>query len=79
MIGKWTLLDLRWLGLGGQTVKNLRANLISTKAKVQVIPSQQKCMQTLAKRSRKLAHVFNFRQLASPFGRAFNLYLEEAN
>ena len=34
----------------------------------QVIASQRKCMQALAKRSRKLTQVFNLRQLASPFG-----------
>ena len=34
----------------------------------QVIASQRKCTQGLAKRSRKQTQVFNLRLLASPFG-----------
>ena len=64
---------LTWVGWpnGKKTCVDLLANLISTKVS-QVIASQRKCTQALAKRSRKLTQAFNLRLLESPFGQGFN-------
>ena len=59
-----TCVDLGWVAKRWKTCVDLRANLISNK----VSASQRKCTQALAKRSCKLTHVFNLRQLTSPFG-----------
>ena len=70
IIGWWTLLNLRCLVLGGQTVRNLRR----LACKFDLDQSERKssqvnaCMQGLAKWSRKLTQVFNLRLLETPFG-----------
>ena len=72
IIGKWTSLNLHWLGLDGQTVKtcfDLRANLISTK----VSASHRKSAQVHARPGQ--TQVFDLRLLATPFGQGFIFYL----
>ena len=61
-----TYVDLRWVAKQRKTCVDLRANLSSIK----VNASHRKYTQVMAKRSRKLAQVFNLRQLATPFGQS---------
>ena len=64
IIGYWTSLNLRWLGLDGQTVKpyfDLRANLISTK----VSASHRKSTQVHARPAQTESQVDPSFQLAS--------------
>jgi len=71
IIGKWTSLNLRWLGLGGQTVKtcvDLRANLISTK----VSASHRKSTQVHATRRKLRTCVYLRLRLARALSRKFS-------
>ena len=69
-----TQLALTWVALpNGEKLASTRVQIWSRPKWAQVISSQRKCTQALAKRSRKLTQVFNLRQLASPFGQGFKL------
>ena len=46
IIGQWTSVSLRWLGLGGQTVKDLRRHASLVQSERQVIASQPTWKQT---------------------------------
>ena len=71
-----TQLALTWVGWPNGEKLALTCVQIWFRPKwAQVIASQRKCTQALAKRSRKLTQVFNLRQLASPFGQGFRLGL----
>ena len=64
-----TQLALTWVGWAiGEKLALTCVQIWSRTKWAQVIASQRKCSQALAKRSRKLTQVFNLRQLASPFG-----------
>ena len=64
-----TQLALTWVGWpNGGKLTSTWVQIWSRPKWTQVITSQRKCTQALAKRSRELTQVFNLRQLASPFG-----------
>ena len=68
-----TQLALTWVGWpNGEKLASTCVQIWSRQKWAQVIASQRKCTQALAKRSRKLTQVFNLRQLASPFGQGFS-------
>ena len=62
-----TRLALTWVGWwpNGEKLASTCVQIWSRPKWAQVIASQRKCTQALAKRSRKLPEVFNLRQLAS--------------
>ena len=65
-------LALTWVGWpNGEKLASTCVQIWSRPKWAQVIASQRKCTQALAKRSHKLTQVFNLRQLASPFGQGF--------
>ena len=66
-----TQLALTWVERpNGEKLASTWVQIWSRPKWAQVIASQRKCAQALAKRSRKLTQVFNLRQLASPFDQA---------
>ena len=75
-----TQLALTWVGWSnGEKLASTCVQIWSRPKWAQVIASQRKCTQALAKRSRKLTQVFNLRQLASPFGQGFTRWREDRN
>ena len=69
-----TQLALTWIGWPNSEKLALTFVQIWSRPKwAQVIASQRKCTQVLAKRSRKWTQVFNLRLLATPFDQGFRL------
>ena len=77
MMGYWASLNLRWLGFkwpNGKKLALICVRVWSRQKRAQIIASQRKWTQGLAKQNRNKTQVFNLRQLAAPFGQGFILF-----
>ena len=73
-----TKLALTWVGWpNGEKLALTSMQIWSQPKWVQVIASQRRCTQALAKQSRKLTQVFNLRLLGTPFGQGFTDHVDE--